>query len=109
MLFDQYGGRKAIREVIRTGRLAEVNLGQPERKERAEIPQRGPRHGPTQKAELRAKYFRRLVGVLEGVSAASSEEVERQRLLRNLGEEAGCFRGWEGRDTHHTFVQSTSS
>ena len=49
MLFEQCGGRKAIREVIRTGKLVEVNLGQPESRERAYIPQRRPRHGPARR------------------------------------------------------------
>ena len=40
MLNDKYGGRKAIREVIRSGKLVEVQLGQTAREERAEIPKK---------------------------------------------------------------------
>ena len=84
MLFEQYGGRKAIREVIRTDRLVQVKLGQGQLRQRAEIPQRRPRHSRAKQAEVRAKCCSRLVGILPeaGVAAASSAEVERRRLLR---------------------------
>ena len=102
MLFDKYGGRKAIREVIRTGRLVEVKLGQGQREERAEIPQRKPRLTPAKKAEARAKFFGRMAVILQEAGA----EVQRRRLLRIMKQRQEAHeRGSEAQHTTHLWSQ----
>jgi hypothetical protein len=38
-LLEQYGGSKSVREVIRTGKMVDVKLGQVQSETRAQIPQ----------------------------------------------------------------------
>ena len=70
MLFDKYGGCKALKEVIRIGRLVQIRLGQTHRRlafrpsKINEIPPLRPRYidnkertAKEKKSEIRAKYY----------------------------------------------------
>ena len=70
MFFDRYGGRKALKEVIRTGRFVKIRLGQTRRSlvirpsKFNEIPPLRPRYidnkertAKEKKSEIRAKYY----------------------------------------------------
>ena len=108
MLTAQYGGRKSIREVIRSGRLVQVKLGRVQRWQRAEIPQKKPRFTRARKKKARANYFGRMATILQeaGVSGASSAYVEHRRLLRIMKRRLDTFkRGSRLRCTTHLWPQ----
>ena len=98
MLTAQYGGRKSIREVIRSGRLVQVKLGRVQRGQRAEIPQKKPRFTRARKKKARTNYFGRMATILQeaGVSAASSADVEHRRLLRVMKRRLYAFKRGAG-------------
>ena len=107
MLNDKYGGRKAIREVIRSGKLVEVLLGQTAREERAEIPKKKATDR-AKKAHARAKYYGRMASVLReaGFSAALSEEVKRRRLLRIFSQRVEIHEAGDTAAVHTTHLWS---
>jgi hypothetical protein len=108
MLTEHYGGRKSMREVIRTGRLVNVQIGRMQRWQRAEIPKRKPRYARAKKIKARTKYFGRMATSLQeaGVSAVSSANVEHRRLLRVMKRRLDAFeRGIEFRHTTHLWPQ----
>ena len=82
MLTAHYGGRKSIREVIRSGRLVHVQLGRVQRRQRAEIPQKKPRYTQANKMKARTKYF--------GGMATSLQEAGVLRFHLQMWSTGGC-------------------
>ena len=97
MLFDRYGGRKALEEVIRIGRLVQIRLGQTHRRLAMrvptlyEIPPLRPRYidnkewnAKEKKSQIRAKYYGRMAGQLNEavVSPTVRKTLERRRITR---------------------------
>ena len=88
MLFDWYGGRKAIRHVIKTGRLVQIRLGQTHRNlefrssVKSDIPPPRARYTRKEKkSDRRARYYGKMAKQLReaGVSTASQEALKRRR------------------------------
>ena len=99
MLFDKYGGRKALKEVIRTGRLVQIRLGHTHRSlafrpsKRNEIPPRRPRYidnkwrsAKEKKSDRRARYHGNMAEQLReaGVSTAFQQALMCTRIARVL-------------------------
>ena len=95
MLFDKYGGRNALKEVIRTGRLVEIRLGHTHRSlafrpaRSDEIPPRRPRYidnkertAKEKKSEIRAKYYGNMA--IELREAAASTAVQQALMCRRI-------------------------
>ena len=81
MLCDLYGGRKAIREVIRSGRLFGVLLGaehRPEEQSNRGFPARKPRWKKAKRAAMRSRYF----GTLAEQMQSQPDTVKRRRVAR---------------------------
>ena len=99
MLFDKYGGRNALKEVIRTGRLVEIRLGHTHRSlafrpsKIHEIPPRRPRYidnkersAKEKNSQRRAMYYGNMAGQLReaGVSTAFRQALMCRRIARVL-------------------------
>ena len=97
MLFDKYGGRKALKEVIRTGRLKQIRLGQTHRRlamrvpKINEIPPLRPRYidnkersAKEKKSQIRAKYYGNMAEQLKEavVSTTVRQELMCSRISR---------------------------
>ena len=97
MFFDKYGGRKALKEVIRTGRLVKIRLGQTHRSlairpaKFNEIPPLRPRYidnkersATEKKSQIRARYYGNMAGQLRGagVSTAVRQALMCRRIAR---------------------------
>ena len=99
MLFDKYGGRKALKEVIRTGRLVQIRLGQTHRSlafrpsKINDIPPRRARYidnkwrsAKEKKSDRRARYHGNMAEQLReaGVSTAFRQALMCRRIARVL-------------------------
>ena len=95
MLFDWYGGRKAIRHVIKTGRLVQIRLGQTHRSMAIrpskinEIPPLRPRYidnkersAKEKKSQIRARYYGNMAGQLK--EAVVSTTVRQALMCRRI-------------------------
>ena len=95
MLFDKYGGRNALKEVIRTGRLVEIRLGHTHRSlafrpaRSDEIPPRRPRYidnkertAKEKKSEIRAKYYGNMAILLREADASTA--VQQALMCRRI-------------------------
>ena len=99
MFFDKYGGWKALKEVIRTGRFVKIRLGQTRRSlvirpsKFNEIPLLWPwyidnkeRSATEKKSQIRAMYYGNMAGQLReaGVSTAFQQALMCRRIARVL-------------------------
>ena len=97
-LFQHYGGRKAIRHAISTGKLVEVLLGRkPTETPRRPIPPGKPRCTPTQKARSRSRYYCNVIRDLQETN--NSAEKYQRRVVTIMAERIKYQR--EGTDVMH--------